>query len=126
MIIAVNIVDESSLNNEGESWVPVKGDKSDAVLATHFIRISILRLVHQQKDGALQFVRVSGCTHSEGYKKKARSWLYSKKFGWKIFVLPVNFLESKLGQGQIIIFKNIESGMSIDCWAQLCKFINEV
>ena len=56
-------------------------DKSYAVLATHFIRIGILRLVHQQKDGALQFVRVSGYTHSEGYEKKIRSWLYSKKFG---------------------------------------------
>ena len=48
--------------------------------ATHFIRIGIIRLVHQQKDGTLLFVRVSGYTHSEGYKK-IRSRLYSKKFG---------------------------------------------
>ena len=68
------------------------------MLATHFIRIGILRLMHQQQYGVLQFVRVSRCTHSEGYEKKVRCWLYSKKFGLKNFVLPVNFLENKLGR----------------------------
>lgn len=55
MILAIDITDEGGFSNKGKSWGPVKRDKGD--VAVYFIRIGILKLVHQQQGGALQLVK---------------------------------------------------------------------
>ena len=42
-------------------------NKSDATLAIRFIIRGVWTLVHQQQDGALQFIEVSGWTRSEPF-----------------------------------------------------------